>query len=95
MARRLLMMLTAVAALGVLGAAPAGAIADNAHGGTQSHGVGFCFVYLTPDPEEGTEGEVPFDRLGKAIRESARDAGVPAVLADLRYPSCGGPSAVE
>jgi hypothetical protein len=86
---------TLVAAVVVGAAAPAAAIADGASGGTSSNGVGFCMVYLAPNPTEGTDGEVPFDRLGKAMREIAKYSGAPALLVELRYPSCGGPGAIE
>lgn len=93
--RRLLAACGVLAGAVAFTAAPAGAIAAGAHGGTSSHGVGFCVVYVTPNPSEGTGGEIGFDRLGHFMQTVAPGGGTPALLAEIRYPSCGGPSAGE
>lgn len=88
--------LTGVAALLTVSAAPASAAPpgwETAPGGANSNGAGFCVAQVAQDPE-GTIGTSSFGELVRATATSNAGA-VPDELSRVRYPTCGGPGAVE
>ena len=82
---------TAIIALGAV-LVPSEATADSTAGGTRSHGLGFCIRAIAQDPSL-----IGVDNLGEEVAGTATSGPgvVPAALEEIRYPTCGGPGAVE
>jgi len=83
--------IVAAALLGAM-ATPCAAQAAATTGGTRSHGVGFCIHSVAVDP-----AQIGANNFGEEASGTATSApgAVPTALESIRYPTCGGPGAVE
>jgi hypothetical protein len=82
---------TTILALGPV-ITPGQAAADSTTGGTRSHGLGFCIRAIAQDPSL-----IGVDHLGTEVSGTATSGPgvVPGALEEIRYPTCGGPGAIE